>query len=169
MFFGRGLQPSRLLLGPGDHDVFLQQVRPALLTLPGARALCGPQRRIRVSVVLTDSTGYPEALGGIDQRTGERFSFARWDLGKSSGAWLEHIDTVEVPLMKSGKYEVILRVHATESERSPQASVSLGTFDLRVDSPSMVPITVPVDAGLVQQAIAGLEQRAAAPQQNRRR
>jgi hypothetical protein len=159
LLFGRGFQPQRLALGPGDHDVYLQALRPALLQLPGARALCGPQRRVRVSVILTDATGFPESLGGVDQRTGEQFAFARWDLGKSSGAWLEQYDVVEVPLMKSGRYEVVLRVHATASERSPQASVSLGVHELQVDAPSPAPVTVPVDAAAVQRAIAEVDQR----------
>jgi hypothetical protein len=159
LFFGRGFLPQRLTLSPGDHDIYLQTLRPALLSLPGARALCGPGRRVRVSVILTEATGYPESLGGIDQRTGERFSFPRWDLGRSSGAWLEQFDTVEVPLMKSGRYEVVLRVHATGSERSPQASVSLGTYDLRVDAPSLAAVTVPVDAAAVQQACANVDER----------
>lgn len=158
-FFGRGIQPHRLQLGPGDHDVFLQPLQPALLSLPGARALCGPTRRVRVSVILTEPTGLPESLSGTDQRSGERFSFPRWDLGKSSGAWLEATDTVEVPLMKSGKYEVILRVHATGSERSPQASLSLGTFDLVADALQPRTVTVPVDAGALQQLLTGLDAR----------
>lgn len=159
LFFGRGFVPQRLTLGPGDHDVYLQTLRPALLELPGARALCGPDRRVRVSVILTEATGLPESLGGIDQRTGERFSFARWDLGRSSGAWLEHYNTVEVPLMRSGSYEVVLRVHATASERSPQASVSLGTFALQVDAPSLLPVRVPVDAAAVQEACRSVDER----------
>lgn len=169
LFFGRGFLPQRVTLPPGDHDVYLQLLRPALLELPGARALCGPDRRVRVSVILTEATGLPESLGGIDQRTGERFSFPRWDLGRSSGAWLERYDTVEVPLMRSGTYEVVLRVHATDSERSPQASVSLGTFPLQVDAPSLLPVRVPVDAAAVQQACANVDERLRAAEASGRR
>lgn len=168
-FFGRGIQPMRLTLAAGDHDVYLQQLRPALLCLPGARALCGPRRKVRVSVVLTEGTGLPESLAGIDQRTGEQFGFARWDLGKSSGAWLEASDTVEVPLMKSGKYDVVLRVHANESERSPQASLALGAFDLVADSAAPATITVPLDTLALQQMLSGLDERARQAEQPKRR
>ncbi|MBL9078716.1 MAG: carboxypeptidase regulatory-like domain-containing protein [Planctomycetes bacterium] len=169
LFFGRGFAPQQRTFGPGDHDVFLTALRPALLELPGARALCGPERRVRVSAILTEPTGYPESLGGIDQTTGERFAFARWDLGRSSGAWLERYDTVEVPLMRSGRYEVVLRVHATD-ERSPQASVSLGVHELQVDAASLLPVRIAVDAAAVQEACNNVDasHRAAAEQRARR-
>ncbi|MBX3463452.1 MAG: carboxypeptidase regulatory-like domain-containing protein [Planctomycetes bacterium] len=170
VLFGRGFRPQRLVLGPGDHDVYLPSLRPALLQLPGARALCGPERRVRVSVVLEQATGFPETLAGIDQRTGQNFQFARWDLGRSSGAWLEQGDTVEVPLMLSGRYEVLLRVHATGSERSPQASVSLGVHELSVDAASLLPLRIAVDAAALQRALAEVDarQRAAATPPARR-
>jgi hypothetical protein len=159
VFFGRGHQTVRLLLGPGDTDVRLPATRPALVELPGARALCGPTRRVRVSVLLQGDTGLPGSLGGVDQRTGERFGFQRWDLGRSSGAWLGVSDTVEIPLMQSGKYEVLLRPHAGDTERSPQAHVSLGTFELHVDHASWQPLRVPVDPVKLGQALQQLDQQ----------
>jgi hypothetical protein len=156
-FFGNGVQPMRMLLPPGEHDVFMHQLRPAQLTLPGARAVCGPTRRVRVSVVFTGSTGFPESLGGVDQRNGHSFRFARWNLGQSSGAWLESWDTVDVPIMQSGDYEVILRVHATESTRTPQASVSLGTFRLDIDGVPSGPLVVPVDADALRRACESVD------------
>jgi len=158
-FFGRRILPQRLQLAAGDHDVPLQLLQPAIVQVPGARALCGPTRRVRVSVILTESTGLPESLGGIDQRSGEHFSFARWDLGKSSGAWLGNHDVVEIPLMKSGKYEVVLRAHATDSERSPQASLSLGTFSLVADSPEPATVTVPVDTTALLELLRNLDEQ----------
>lgn len=157
--FGKGCEPTAVTLGPGDHDVYLRQVQPAQVYLPGARALCGPLRKVRISVVLTEDTGFPQWLQGVDQRTGEGFSFPRWELGKSNGAWLGQSDNVEIPLARSGKYEVFLRPHATESERSPQASVLLGVYELRVDSASMVPVTIPLDAAKVEAALASLQQQ----------
>ncbi len=144
-FFGRGHQTLRTVLGAGDHDVRLPATRPALLELPGARAMCGPHRRVRVSVVLQGDTGLPGSFGGVDQRSGERFGFARWDLGRSSGAWLGASDTVEVPLLQSGKYQVLLRPHVTDSERTPQGELALGVFELQVDGASWQPVRVPVD------------------------
>jgi hypothetical protein len=111
-FFGRGFEPQKQLLTPGDHDVWLRPLQPALVDVPGARSLCGPTRKVRISVILDGDTGYPASLGGVDQQSGERFGFPRWDVGRSSGAWLEESDRVAIPLMTAGRYEVILRAHA---------------------------------------------------------
>lgn len=132
-FFGRGHQTVRTLLASGDTDVVLPATRPALVTIPGIRALMGPQRKVRVSAVLVGETGLPGNMTGVDQRTGERFSFARWDLGRSSGGWLGAGDTVEIPLMQDGTYELLLRPHAGDTEQSPQREMSLGRHRLRVD------------------------------------
>lgn len=158
-FFGRRILPQALQLAAGDHDVYLQLLQPAIVQVPGARAMCGPTRRVRISVILTEPTGFPESLGGIDQRSGEQFTFARWDLGKSSGAWLTDHDVVQIPIMKSGKYEVVLRAHATDSERSPQASLSLGTFSLVADSPEPATVTVPLDTTALLEMLRNLDER----------
>lgn len=165
VFFGRGHQTVRMLLGAGDSDVRLPATRPALVELPGLRALCGPARKVRISVILQGDTGLPGALGGVDQRTGERFGFQRWDLGRSSGAWLGASDTVEVPLLQSGKYEILLRPHATDTERSPQGQVSLGVHELQVDSASWLPVRVTVDPIRVSQMLQQLDQQWAQAQQ----
>lgn len=166
--FGKGCAPATVTLLPGDHDVFLKSVTPALVTLPGARLLAGPTRRVRVSVILTEETGLPQWLQGQDQRTGESFSFPRWELGRSNGAWLGPSDTVEVPVVQSGKYEVVLRLHATDSENSPQASVALGVHELRVDAGYTAATRVPVDEAKVRQALAQLDGQLRAQQQGQR-
>jgi hypothetical protein len=163
-FFGRGLRTTRLVLGPGDHDVALATLRPVLVELPGLRSLCGPQRKVRISAILNGDTGLPASLGGIDQRTGERFGFARWDLGRTSGGWLGGSDTIEIPLLASGKYELLLRPHATDSERSPQSELRLGTFELDVENGSWQPVRVPIDAVAVGTLLQQLDQRFAAAQ-----
>jgi len=149
----------RQLLAAGESDVRLPAVRPALLELPGTRALCGPNRKVRVSVILQGETGLPGALGGIDQRSGERFGFQRWDLGRTSGAWLGASDSVEVPLMVSGKYEILLRPHATDTERSPQGQISLGVHELQIDSGSWLPVRVAVDALRLGEALQQLDRQ----------
>ncbi|MEO6593585.1 MAG: hypothetical protein ABIP94_02400, partial [Planctomycetota bacterium] len=166
--FAPGCMPQQHTLGPGDHDIYLPQLAPARIELPGARGLCGPTRRVRVSVIMEGETGHPHSLSGIDQRTGSRFAFARWDLGKSSGAWLEQSDTVEVPLMHSGRYEIVLRLHATANERTPQASIPLGTYELRTNGVSFVPVRVPIDAAAVAAAIAQVEQQLKQQQEQQR-
>ncbi len=155
--FAPGCAPTVVTLPPGDHDIVLQSQIPARITLPGVRALCGDGRRVRVSTILTGATGFPESLAGEDQRSGERFAFPRWDLGKSSGAWLGEGDTVEVPLVLGGEYEIVLRVHATASERSAQVSVPLGTFRLRVDGQGEVVVTL--DTRAVREALRQVDER----------
>ena len=162
--FAPGCPPTITTLPPGDHMLTLQRQQPAVLTLPGARQLCGPQRLVRVSTIMTGNTGFPESLSGLDQRSGERFAFPRWELGKSSGAWLQGSDTVEVPLAFSGEYEVVLRVHATDDPRSPQASVSLGNHHLQVGA-VMQTVRVPLDAEKVLAAILQVDERQRVAQQ----
>jgi hypothetical protein len=107
--------------------------------------------------VYTGSTRFPESLGGVDPRTVHSFRCARCTLGKSSGACLESWHTVDVPIMQTGDYEVILRVHATESTRTPQASVSLGTFRLDIDGVPSGPLVVPVDADALRRACESVD------------
>lgn len=163
LFFGRGHRTVRQMLPPGEHDVVLPRLDPALVELPGLRALCGPGRRVRISAILQGDTGLPAWLGGTDQGSGERFGFARWDLGRSSGGWLGDTDTVAIPVMQGGKYQLLLRPHATDSERSPQGELSLGVFDLQVDPPRGWPVRVPIDAAAVLQTLQQLDARARQP------
>ncbi|MCU0864216.1 MAG: hypothetical protein MUC36_10515 [Planctomycetes bacterium] len=165
-FFGRGLRTTRLSLPPGDHDVQLPTLRPVLVELPGLRSLCGPSRKVRISAILQGETGLPGSLGGADQRTGERFGFARWDLGRTSGGWLGDSDTVEIPLMQSGRYDLLLRPHASDTERSPQGELRLGTFELDVENGAFRPVRVPIDAIAVGTMLQQLDQRAATAAQD---
>jgi hypothetical protein len=162
--FGQGCEPLALTLGPGDHDVYMRELNPARVNLPGLRGLCSMDHRVRISVILTEDTGFPQWLSGTDQRTGENFTFPRWELGKSNGAWLGLGDEVEVPIARSGKYQVVLRIYATDSERSQQLSVPLGVHELRVDTASLAPVIVPVDSQKVLDALSRLQQQQKAPQ-----
>jgi hypothetical protein len=132
-FFGRGFESLKQQYGPGKHDVILKKQRPAIVQIPGARGLSGPTRKVRISAILVGDTGLPSSLSGTDQMTGRNFSMARWDLGRSSGGWLEQTDVVEIPLMTAGNYRLMFRAHATLSTNTPQTSVTLGTFELRPD------------------------------------
>ena len=167
VFFGRGHRTVRTTLAAGDHDVMLPTSRPALVELPGLRALCGPQRKVRISVVLQGDTGLPASFGGVDQRSGERFGFARWDLGRSSGGWLGYTDTVEIPLLQSGKYQVLLRPHATDTERSLQGQLDLGVHELNVDG-GYQPVRVALDPVAVGNMLQQLDQNQAAAQDRNR-
>lgn len=158
-FFGRGLRTLRTTLGPGEQDVLLATLPPVRLELPGLRALCGPTRKVRISVILQGDTGLPADLGGQDQRNGESFRFQRWDLGRTSGGWLGVTDTIEVPLMQTGTYEVLLRPHATDSERSRQGQLSLGTFGLDVEQATWQTVRIPLDTAAVLATLQQLDQQ----------
>ncbi|MCR9247849.1 MAG: hypothetical protein NXI31_22705 [bacterium] len=161
--FAPGCRPLEVQIAPGEQTIAMERLVPAQLLVSGARQLCGPDRKIRVSVILVGDSGYPQWLSGQDQRTGSPFSFPRWELGKSTGAWLENSDLVDVPIVKNGKYEVILRVHATKSTKSRQVSVTLGQFDLRVDGSKLTPVNVPLDTAKVQKALERLQPRQKRP------
>ena len=167
-FFGNGYAPMKRHLTPGTHEVLLTTQRPALVNLPGARTLAGPTRKVRISAILKSESDMPTSLRGVDQRTGRSIWFARRDLGRSSGAWLEDSDQVEIPLMMAGKYELLYRPHANESTRSTQASVSLGTFDLTMDGSVT---TVSLNAEQILEALNKNDQkwRERSQRSNRRR
>ncbi|HLQ36643.1 MAG TPA: hypothetical protein VK348_02490, partial [Planctomycetota bacterium] len=157
--FGKGFPATALQLLPGDHDVYLQPLQPALVTLPGARMLCGNGRAVRVSMVFTGDTGLPQALAGIDQRSGEQFTFPRWELGKSGGAWLGVDDTVAVPLARGGPHEVLLRLYEDERQDGTPLSISVGVVEVVVDGPLPLSHTLPVDPQKIAAAVAELERR----------
>tara|TARA_R110002072_G_scaffold87129_8_gene196742 strand:- start:959 stop:3811 length:2853 start_codon:yes stop_codon:yes gene_type:complete len=156
-FFGRGFEPKKQQYGPGDHDVFLTKLRPALVQVAGARGLSGPTRKVRISAILIGDTDLPSSLRGVDQITGRSFSFARWDLGRSSGGWLEQTDLVEIPLMKAGKYQLLFRAHATESTKTPQTSVTLGTFELKPDGTTIT--NVPLNVQAISDALRAIDKQ----------
>lgn len=164
--FAPGCAPTLVVLPAGDHLVTLQHQEPALLRLPNVRALCGPQRKVRVSVVYTGETGYPEWLDAVDQRSGRRTQFPRWELGKSSGAWLEASDTVEVPIALEGDYEVVLRVHATDTTDSPQMSLPLGKHRLAAQGLRSA-LDVPVDQERLLAMLRQLDERQRNAEQRR--
>jgi hypothetical protein len=159
--FGRGVRTTRVPLTPGDHDIVLPRLRPALVELPGLRNLCGPNRAVRISAILQGDTGLPGSLSGTDQRTGESFGFARWDLGRTSGGWLGPTDTVEIPLLQGGRYQLLLRPHATDT-RSPQAELALATVELDLERHAFRPLRVDLDALGVATLLQQLDQRAQA-------
>lgn len=155
-FFGRGFEPMTKTFGPGEHEVFLKKLQPARVQLSGLRQLSGPTRKVRISALMVGDTGLPSSLSGTDQMTGRGFSFARWDLGRTSGGWLEQSDIVEIPLMKAGKYNLIFRAHATESTRTPQTQVTLGTFELRPDGTIT---NIPLDMQAITDALQKIDKQ----------
>ncbi|MGK0264376.1 MAG: hypothetical protein ACI8UD_003037, partial [Planctomycetota bacterium] len=156
-FFGRGFESRQQQYGPGEHDVFLKTQRPAMVQVAGARGLSGPTRKVRISAILVGDTGLPSSLSGVDQITGRNFGFARWDLGRSSGGWLGATDVVEIPLMTAGKYQLLFRAHATESSKTPQTSITLGTFALRPDGTTIT--NVPLDTAKITEALRTIDKQ----------
>lgn len=163
--FGRGIAPRTLSLYPGDHDLWLTPLPPATIHVPGLRSLVGAERSVRVSMILAANTGLPESLSGVDQRSGEGFSFARWDLGKSNGGWLDQFDTAVVPLQHSGKYEVVLRIGVDARQDGPQGSVALGTIDVVLDGSKPPFHTLPLPTNEIANVLREQQRRAQAQQQ----
>src|SRR5262249_61909587 len=115
---------------------------------------------IRVSLILTGASGLPQGLAGVDQRSGEQFSFPRWFLGKSGGGWLGQDDRAEAIVSRNGEHEVVLRLYHDQRKDGPQTSLSIGKIDAVVDGQSARVHVLTVDAAKVQAALALLEQQA---------
>jgi hypothetical protein len=60
--------------------------------------------------------------------------------------------------MQSGKYELLLRPHAGDNERTPQGQIALGTFELDVENGHWNPVTVRLDQNAVLQHLQQLDQ-----------
>jgi hypothetical protein len=156
---GQGFLPTRVSVPAGDNDVYLQPVQPVFVDLPGLRALCGPDRAIRVSLIRQGDTGLPEGLGGVDQRTGQGFSYPRWYLGRSGGGWLSPDDRAEAIVSMNGTHDVVLRIYADQRRDGPQQSIPLGKLDAVVDGQAPQVHRVAFDAVRVTAALQQLDQQ----------
>lgn len=156
----KGFPPTPLSLTAGDHDVVLQPVQPFRVELPGVRALAGAERAIRVSAIFTGDTGLPQGLSGEDQRSGKRYAFARWELGKSGGGWLDAADAALLELSRGGPHQIVLRLYEGAEQKGRQASIDLGTIEVAVDGSQGRATVVGVDPQRLLDAVAQL-----APQQ----
>ncbi|MBK8100393.1 MAG: carboxypeptidase regulatory-like domain-containing protein [Planctomycetes bacterium] len=165
--FARGYPPTALTLGPGDHDVPMQALPPVAISVPGLRSIVGPERRVRISMILEGDTGFPQSLSGVDQRSGESFSFPRWELGKSNGGWLPAYDVAEVLLARSGRYEVVARIYQGSSEEGTQRSLPLGHVDVVLEGGMARAFTLSFDQAAAQAIVAAFA-NLAAPNRSRR-
>jgi hypothetical protein len=166
---GQGYLPAKVSVPAGDNDVYLQPVQPVIIDLPGLRALCGPDRAIRVSLIRQGDTGLPEGLGGVDQRSGQGFSYPRWYLGRSGGGWLSPDDRAEAIVSMNGTHDIVLRLYADQRRDGPQESMPLGRLDAVVDGQAPQVHRASFDAARVTAALQHLDQqlRAAAAQGSR--
>lgn len=155
----QGILPCTFTIASGDHDIYLKQVQPVILNLPGIRALCGYERAIRVSLVRVADSGLPQGLSGIDQQSNDNFSFPRWYLGKSGGGWLDERDHAEATVSMNGPHEVILRVYADAKKDGPQTSISIGTIEVVVDGLLPRSQTLAFDSNKIAKAVLGLSQQ----------
>ncbi|MEO0481322.1 MAG: hypothetical protein AAF196_17780 [Planctomycetota bacterium] len=109
-WFSQGYRLQQETIYAGEQALVFQPTQPLRLTLPGLRRLVGPDVRVRVSTILQSGTGLPQNLRATDQISRASTGFSRWNLSKSSGAWLGDTDIVDVPLTHDGSYEVVLRL-----------------------------------------------------------
>jgi hypothetical protein len=157
--FGRGYSPAQLTLVPGDHTVYMQKLWPAYVRLPGLRALCGPDRRVRVSMIFAGQTMLPDNLSGTDQKSGEQFSFPRWEMSRSGGGWLDNTDLAEVTLSRNGVHDVVLRIYEDGRDQGSQAAVGLGKLDVVLDGAGPNTYMLTFDQAQVIAAVQQAEQR----------
>jgi hypothetical protein len=157
--FARGYPPQQLTLVPGDHQVYMQPLWPAYVRLPGLRALCGPDRRVRVSAIFAGQTMLPDNLSGMDQRSGEQFSFPRWEMSRSGGGWLDNTDTAEVILSRNGVHDIVLRIYEDQREQGSQVAVPLGKLDVVLDGAGPNTYLMTYDEAKVVAAVQEAEQR----------
>lgn len=159
LVFARGYPPTQLTVVPGDHTVFMQPLHPAYVRMPGLRALCGPERRVRVSMIFAGKTSLPEGLNGTDHRSGESFSFPRWEMSRSGGGWLDNTDTAEVILSRNGPHDAVLRIYEDATEQGSQSAVGVGKLDVVLDGAGPNTYTLSFDAARVAAAVQEAEQR----------
>jgi hypothetical protein len=154
-------RPTRRLAHPGDTRVVLHAVHPVEVQLPGLRALVG-DTRVRVSLVFTGDTGLPMTdFQAVEQRNGGNRGYARAALGKSGGAWLGDNDTVRVPLMLDGVYEVVVRLHGAGAG---PVSRKIGTVPVTLEGAAPMRAVVTPPADVVRDALAELAAARAAAQ-----
>lgn len=151
-----GYKTESVTLRAGVSDVPFQPLQPVEVVLPGLRALCDPDRKVRVSMILTSDSNLPQSIRGIDQTSGESQGYNRWHLSKSGGAWLAETDSVYVPLVHNGDYRVMVRLH--QEGVSGDASIDVGVWPVVLDGAIPDRIVIPFDQDKIR---AGLEQLAA--------
>jgi len=59
--------------------------------------------------------------------------------------------------MTAGKYQLLWRAHATESTKTPQTQVDLGTFELRPDGTAIT--NVPLNVTEISEALRKIDKR----------
>jgi hypothetical protein len=151
-----GRKPVRALLQAGEGRLTFTRVHPLHLQLPGLRALLGPEQAARISLVLQEDTGLPDAdLQAFDQRSGRNRGFPRAALGKAGGAGLGPDDAVTVGLIFNGNYEIVLRVDGPGG----RVSKTIGTVHAVLDGAEPPKASVHPDAGAVRDALAELRAR----------
>ena len=155
--FAPGFAVSERRVGPGEHRCVFRPVFPLEVVLPGLREMCGAGRKVRVSVIRKEGTPFPSGLSTIDPRSGENRSYSRWHLGMSGGAWLGETDTVQVPLVFNGTYEIVLRLH--EEGAPGESSHTAGEVPVVLDGAWAPRVVLTPDPERIRAAIAELEGR----------
>ncbi len=153
-----GYRAEEVRVDAGIRDLVFHALHPVEVFLPGLREMCGPDRKVRVSMILEGSTGLPQGLQAVHLRSGESRGYNRWHLSKSGGAWLGATDVVRVPLIRNGKYEIVVRLH--QEGVGGDASIAVGTHEVVLDDVVPHRVTIELDRDSIQKGLASLRQRA---------
>jgi len=160
-----GYQAERTTLGPGKSELRFLKLPPVELHLPGFRQLVGKALVwIKMQSLTPPAAGSPQKLETWDRqsnRIGRQFGGMQ---RRSAGALLGSGDTVRIPLMADGQYQVIAYLLATGKKRTVRpVAVQVGLVEIRL-VPGSGPqrVKANIDAKKVQEAITDLAQREAA-------
>lgn len=154
---GTGIRPLETFVAFGDTDLRVERLLPVEIVMPGVREACDPGRRVRVSAVLVAETGLPSSMRGVDQRSGDARGYSRAQLSKSGGEWLGDGDSVQIALMRDGRYEIVLRLY--ENGVAGPVSKEIGQVDVRLDGGTAQRLVVPIDRAVIDAVKAELQRR----------
>jgi len=154
-----GYRAQRAFLYPGKNKLVFAKIPPVRIRLPGLPKLVG-KTPTWVALVLVGDTGMPSKLETWDKSSNR---ISRWYgyVAKNGGVQLRKSETVTIPLIKDGRYRVVL--HLGTKKEIKTVKIPVGTVNVRL-VPGGRPqrLTVKVDPQRITAGLAEVERRRAA-------
>ena len=155
----QGYRAERAFLYPGKSRLVFARIPPVRLRLPGLPKLVG-KTPTWIAMVLVGDTGMPPKLETWDKQSNK---ISRWYgyVAKNGGAQLGKSETVTIPLIRDGRYRVI--VHLGTKKEIQTVKIPIKTVKVQlVPGGGPQRITVKVDPKRIQAGLAEVERRRAA-------